>query len=276
MSDILTDKLIARINDLEARLSKLEANDRKLGDIQLTLGDTAGTNKLSLRNSTPAEIFGINSLGEINGPLDTRITHIENQLTLKKTDTLVTHFINDTGLPSGWAWANDGVVFTGAPDNINYSNGSHWLFAYQNTTTKRSFAYRTVTKGNRMSARLSVTSVGSCGLRADDGTDNNYYEIYLRHVSGATIDIMTRSRTGGGAVTTTTVASPIGDAAITLAMLVGTGATFAITGYLVTPTVNLLGVASLGGLTWTPSRGGVLINPNQGAGAGWVDWIGWL
>lgn len=65
MSDILTDKLIARINDLEARLSKLEANDRKLGDIQLTLGDTAGSNKLTLRDSTPTEVFSVNSDGNI-------------------------------------------------------------------------------------------------------------------------------------------------------------------------------------------------------------------
>lgn len=65
MSDQLTDKLINRINQLEERLAELEVKDRKLGDIQLTLGDTAGSNKLTLRDSTPTEVFSVNSDGNI-------------------------------------------------------------------------------------------------------------------------------------------------------------------------------------------------------------------
>lgn len=61
----LTDRLITRINELEARLSRLESSDRKLGDIQMTLGDTAGANKLSLRDSTPAEVFAVDSDGKV-------------------------------------------------------------------------------------------------------------------------------------------------------------------------------------------------------------------
>lgn len=64
MSD-LTDRLVNRINELEARLARLESSDRKLGDIQLTLGDTAGTNKLTLRNSTPTEVFRVTSQGNL-------------------------------------------------------------------------------------------------------------------------------------------------------------------------------------------------------------------
>ena len=64
----LTDRLIARINELEARLARLESSDRKLGDIQLTLGDTAGANKLTMRNSTPTEVFAVDSLGECSTP----------------------------------------------------------------------------------------------------------------------------------------------------------------------------------------------------------------
>jgi hypothetical protein len=60
----LTDRLINKINALEARLARLESSDRKLGDIQLTLGDTAGANKLTLRNSTPTEVFAVDSLGK--------------------------------------------------------------------------------------------------------------------------------------------------------------------------------------------------------------------
>ena len=256
------------------------------GNLIVQLGDAVGGNRFSVRNSAGNEVFGVDSLGNatiptatittLAGAADSRITHIENQLVLQKYDTLVTHWQTDTGLPVSWSWANDGVVFTGTPDNISYSQLSHWLYAYQNTTTKRGFANRSAAKGNRISARVSVTVAGSVGLRVDDGTDSNYYEFYLRHVSGPTIDIMTRSRTGGGAVTTTTLTSPLGDAAITLALLIGTGATWTMFAYLVTPTNNLLTAASLGGLTWTPSRAGLLMNPNQGAGAGWCDWIGWL
>lgn len=66
MSDQLTDKLINRINQLEERLAELEVKDRKLGDIQLTLGDTAGSNKLTLRDSTPTEVFSVNSDGNMS------------------------------------------------------------------------------------------------------------------------------------------------------------------------------------------------------------------
>lgn len=65
MVETLTDRMIARINELEERLRRLEASDRKLGDIQLTLGDTAGANKLTLRNSTPTEVFAVDSRGAV-------------------------------------------------------------------------------------------------------------------------------------------------------------------------------------------------------------------
>lgn len=202
-----------------------------------------------------------------------RLTHAENQLTTIAFDVLVSHFETDTGLPAGWSWASD-AVFGGAPDNVSYSQINHWLFAYQNTSTKRGLAFRSIAKGNRLSARISVTVLGSAGLRVDDGTDNNYYEVYARHLSGATFDLRERYRTGGGAVTTNTITSVFGALSVPNAIYMTTGATWSLYSYLITPTKNLIGLTLLSGLTWTPSRGGVLINPDQNAGAGWVDWVG--
>lgn len=206
---------------------------------------------------------------------EARMQHAENQANMiNPMDTLVSHFTDGT-TPSGYAWAND-AVFGSTPDNLTLNSQNHWLFAYQNTTTKRGFLYRSAVTTTRIGARVQVTTSGSAGLRIDDGTDNNYFELWWAHSSGATADLKWRARTGGGAVTTTTLLAIGVWEALPIALLANYSASWTAVAYIITPTKNLVGVNSLAALTWTPSRAGLLINPAQSAGAGWCDWLSWL
>jgi hypothetical protein len=107
-----------------------------------------------------------------------------------------THFDTD---PS-WTWMNDPTGTGG----IKTFGNSHFHIQAANDLNKV-FYYRI---GSDIPS-YSMTAMGqidtSCesGLRMDDGTDNNYWELYIKYVSAGYVKICKRVRTGGGSPTET-------------------------------------------------------------------------
>lgn len=117
----------------------------------------------------------------------------------------VTHFPNGA-IPSGFGWASYGSMIT--PPNI--SQADDYIGLAFNAANK-GFLNKAVTSGasnwqNKASwGRFTTGLVTEIGLRVDDGTDNNYAELYVTGtLSNATIRVDFRYRSGGGAVTTVT------------------------------------------------------------------------
>lgn len=106
MNDTLTDRLLQRVIELEARLARLESTDRKLGDIQLTLGDTAGANKLTLRDSTPTEVFSVDSNGNVTGTLGT----FNSGVKVPKSSGAALYALDTSSVGSSIAIANNGTA----------------------------------------------------------------------------------------------------------------------------------------------------------------------
>lgn len=121
---------------------------------------------------------------------------------------VIDHFETDA-LNAAWSWAAYSPFVT--PGQIDLSIIDSILILSFDTTTAsgpRGFMYRTdsITNGffgfgltfnNPLASQIS-------GCRMDDGTDNNYVEVLFRKESGGNrLEIISRYRTGGGAVTTT-------------------------------------------------------------------------
>lgn len=113
------------------------------------------------------------------------------------------HF-NQPTLETSWAWA--GGVFGGTPSTVNLTDLPGHL-CVNNATGSRFFLYRSGSWGSGagISARILPSGNHTTGLRLDDGTDNNYFEWYVTTGTAAgSKALVTRTRSGGGAVTTTT------------------------------------------------------------------------
>ncbi len=104
-----------------------------------------------------------------------------------------------------------GMSWAGAPFVIPTLAYGGYLKASFGTTPNRAFLYRGLTGGNALAARVAIVTNNAGhyhGLRYDDGTDNNYIEFALRYNAGNSFDVIKNVRTGGGAITTTSLITP--------------------------------------------------------------------
>ena len=111
-------------------------------------------------------------------------------------------------LPSGWSWAGTPFV-TPAVSYI----GTSYLQLQHSVSGGRAFLLPPSPAPTQTTKHLFgiVTNWGTSaqntyvGYRLDDGTDNNYLEEVLAKDSQNSYSLLTRTRSGGGTVTVTTV-----------------------------------------------------------------------
>lgn len=109
--------------------------------------------------------------------------------------TWATHFDAD---PS-WTWMNDP---TGTNGTKTFGNS---IFRIQaDDTLAKCFYYQTGNFSGKTIMLMGQISYNcESGIRIDDGTDNNYWELYLEYESAGKTRVYQRVRTGGGSPTET-------------------------------------------------------------------------
>lgn len=112
------------------------------------------------------------------------------------------HFDDDTF--SGLSWAS-GYLSYATPDNIDLSTHPSVLLLYS-TPVKESFAYNSL--ANEIKARCQSLFETKAGIAVDDGTANNYYQLYLEYNSTTKLqDIKIKYAVGGSTTGPTTIVS---------------------------------------------------------------------
>lgn len=190
---------------------------------------------------------------------------IADRLAMLNVTTAVDDHFRASALGSDWTWA-------GAPfvtPTVTLSNSA--LRATGLTGSQRSFAYRTSfsTASWALAQSISSLSVGFAGgFRLDDGSDNNYAEAVVR-VSQSTPtqwQYQVRWRTGGGVVSTAngnTLVTPV--TSVLVPSRSGTAWSSWGLAFVTTMLPSLGGFhwnpnSAVSGLTWTPTRAGILID----------------
>lgn len=211
---------------------------------------------------------------------------------------LATRFINPAGLTTwtahfrpgettgpgngtltGFSW--QGAPFT-TPSATNYSLNNEY-FGFYHGAAARFFLSRPITNSGTawqnkiIVARLAATHYGAVGLRIDDGTDNNYTEIYLDATAadgGQRLRFAYRS--GGGAVTTSTAGVVLLQGTfVVLRLLCYYSAAYTFFGY----TVSESGLGNnhfdTPALSWCPAAGRVGIVGQSAAACNpqTIDWF---
>lgn len=199
--------------------------------------------------------------------------------TLRVVTSVDDHF-RGTSLGAGWVWA--GAPFVTPTATLSLST----LRVTALTSAQRAFLYRSSFSTSAWYAALNLTSLSvgyAAGLRLDDGTDNNYVEAVLR-VSQSTPtqwQFQVRWRTGGGAISTAngnTIAEPGSFALISQR----SGTAWSSWGLaLLAQQLPALGGlhwnpnSAVSGLTWTPTRAGIVVDGGGSAAAfntAHIDW----
>lgn len=200
---------------------------------------------------------------------------------------VVTPNDNMTASPvTGWSWA--GAPFGGAPSLVTASTSTYWRFG--STAIANYFLYKTYPGGTAYVMMGAYDGIypengAYAMLRIDDGTDNNYVmagDQYVITGSVADTNKVISIRTGGGAVTTTTILTKwptLRKDAVQLAMSGSLFTNWAATAYWFGRDSQGLWLAGVGsGLTWTPTRWGFYFTSLTTAD--WqsmvVDWIHWI
>lgn len=184
-------------------------------------------------------------------------------------------------ITSGYAWA--GSPF--ATPSIVYSYSSDYLGFY-NSGPGRYFMYKSIPnnstnwRGMYIEGRLCAGVNGSVGLRVDDGTDNNYAEIYADNTAADGANTIKFSqRTGGGAVTTATAGCkpPISQYMVLRLLCYWDGSSYFFYGYIVDENgapVNVSGF-NTAAVAWCPASGRAGIVGRSSAACGYLkcDWF---
>ena len=184
------------------------------GNIVHKLFDAAGATKLSVQDSAEVEVAYVDSNGKMLCALDTHpdsdgrgaFARFVNRLGISTYDL---HFRSGAAPPAGYAW--QGAPFGGTPaTSLDYAYASEYL-TFAPTASTRYFLSRAVTnaganwQGKRLDGRFNARVNGRVGLRFDDGTDNNYSQVYATgEANNGTMTVTYQYRTGGGGVTTVT------------------------------------------------------------------------
>lgn len=195
---------------------------------------------------------------------------------------LATRFINPTGL-TAWtahfrpgettgpgegslaAFAWQGTPFT-TPVFVSYAHNNDYLRWYHSGAA-RFLLSRPITnsaaawQNKTIVGRMAATYNGAIGLRIDDGTDNNYAEIYLDATAADAGQRLRFSyRSGGGAVVTNTAAPVLlqGSFVVLRLSCLYSAGTYAIFGYSVNEaggSNNMIGFNAT--VSWCPAAGRV-------------------
>lgn len=195
--------------------------------------------------------------------------------------TYIDHFRSGV-IPSGFTWR--GAPFGGTPVSLLYNQAFDYLGCTADGAGTRHFLADDIANlasawdGRAMWGRIRTGYATEIGFRLDDGTDNNYCEVYVTGaLVNATQRLDFRYRTGGGAVTT--VASgliiPCDTYIVTFLYCYSSGGFYFIQGYLISEEGDYVVISGFnsGPLTWIPSAGrlGIMVK-NTGNYAN-VDWF---
>jgi hypothetical protein len=230
----LNEELVKRIVALEKRLSELEAREI----------------------SAYAALSAENRLG------------MAQDRVIRGQDARFTTPLEDftgTVLPSGWSWAGSPFV---TPNTVSKFYGSHLKVQQSSGTPSRCFLVTNLPIPTSPTL-YGLGVIGNhgfyTGLRLDDGSDNNYVEfVCMAETSTWLRSYATRIRASGGTVSTTYLYQnqPVFFDSI-YAVITGTrwsnwGATAnAMVGYF---HYDFFGSVYPAGLSWTPTRYGIVFN----------------
>lgn len=177
--------------------------------------------------------------------------------------------------PAGWSWAGSPFV---TPPSAGTVAGTALLIFRYTSNSLRSFFFRPISDFLQVAfygGALTSSNGSYLGVRIDDGTDNNYFEVVWLYseTSPRGYNAAVRNRVGGGTVSVTQ--SPHRHEVIptNVGLLVTFGGT-KWTNWGIDARVQSLGVTKFGGaysLTWTPQRLGVVVNSGNGA-ASWHNY----
>jgi len=183
------------------------------------------------------------------------------------------HFRGIDAIPSGFAW--DTTTF-GQPSNIDYSQADDYGVFYDGASP--GFMRKVVSTylGRSVYARCGAAEGGSAGLRIDDGTNNNYTELFVYVTSAGKDVIRLKYRTGGGAVSTVDGPTVPGGQFWSFRLLCAqSGVNHQDYGYLVTENgFNSVPIGSTGSASaWAVTRVGLLTNRDALGGRCMFDWF---
>jgi hypothetical protein len=212
-------------------------------------------------------MFVRDSAGIIYGPI---------QYSSIKGVTPDIHFAS-ASIPSGYAWTLDGT-----PPTVDYDYLSDYLLAISASTDK-SFLSKAIPNvaGNwqnkALYGRFSTGLTTEIGLRIDNGTDNNFAEIYVSGVlANGTQRVDFRHKTGGGVTTlNSAVIIPCSDF-ITLALKSEhSGGVYTIKGYIVPETGVPVSIPTftVTSTSFSPSAGRAGIIVAEAGSNAYCDWF---
>jgi len=218
--------------------------------------------------SNPADGLVIGTYGYPGWPLDMYPNNDEAGLLQREVYRFYPNVAAGTAGDDfdGSAWASGWTGWAGAPFATPTTVWSYPSCVSMTCNgTLRAFRYRTGTLNAVQAGKFAMltNAVGAfIGLRIDDGTDNNCAELALRYTALNQYDVISRYRTGGGAVTTTVhklIEYPIW---IVLDMY-PVGSQWSNWGawgdmFVDSPGGYILNFSS--GFTWTPARKGLVFN----------------
>lgn len=224
------------------------------------------------------------SQGDINRSMAERIAELERRAQLLEGLEQRTTFNRDmlgpvdyqhfrSGvIPSGYTWA--GAPF-GTPSNIFYSDKSDYGVFYDGSNVGYLQKSITTYLGQSIWARLAPGEGGSAGLRFDDGTDNNYSEVYVYSLANANARARFRYRQGAGAVTTIDGVDLVSGQFYGIRLLCSqTGANHWEFAYILTENgYNSSPIGNSPAAAWTVSRVGILTNRDALGGRCMFDWF---
>jgi hypothetical protein len=165
-------------------------------------------------------------------------------------------------IPTGYAWINDGT-FNGAPGGaggeLDYSHQGTYMAIVCDASPHFLATAITVYEWKHFMGRFCTARSTICGIRADDGTTNNYAQWFIEGNTDGSYTPTFSFRAGGGAVTSNT-AMAVSDTEFISLMLYHYADDPAFVGY----TVNEAGSwsypngADTGVIAWTPTRIGLM------------------
>lgn len=285
------DDTIARVQSYGAGWIDLEPDGDILirsylagGDVQAQLSDAAGVSQLEVLDSAGAEVAYIDSDGKVLAALDVHpgsagrglMTRLANRAGIATYDN---HFTSGV-IPSGYAW--QGAPFGGTPVALQYSRNGDYLGCTADAGGTKHFMSIAVAnaaaswQNKYIWARLGTGAITEIGVRLDDGTDNNYAEIFMTGAAvNATQTLSFRYRIGGAAATTVTsaIVVPVGELYTVRLVCVYAAPNYSVSGYLVGEDGSAINITTFttGTVTWMPAAGRVGIFCKDAGNYGLVD-----
>jgi hypothetical protein len=181
--------------------------------------------------------------------------------------------------PAGYSW--QGSPFAGTPYYLSWASPADFAQIAVAGGTDRVFFSMPIAnsaaawQGRALSARIRTANGSEAGLRIDDGTDNNYSEVYLTATSMVTTVSM-RNRVGGGTPTvqTTAIAVTVSTFISLYLLCYWSGTTYTIAPYMFTEDGNTLNMPITSGvITWCPAAGRAGLIVRNASNTSGFDWM---